>query len=93
MTYKRGLAHHSQRRSLEHLGQGLLEAVHVVLNQALLVVEVLRLHQAHERQIAGMRKAKARARGGGGYSKGTSEPKTDKNMKKKKGSHHDLAPT
>ena len=78
MTYKRGLAHHSQRRSLEHLGQGLLEAVHVVLNQALLVVEVLRLHQAHERQIAGMRKAKARARGGGGIQKALQNPKQTK---------------
>lgn len=42
----------SPRQGLEDLLQSLLEAVDVVLDQALLVVEMARLHQAHQCQVA-----------------------------------------
>lgn len=78
------IAHRSQRRSREHLGQGLLEAVNVVLDQSLLVVEVLCLHQAHQRQVAASKKREGgtggtRGRGRGIVSKRASKPKHDEN--------------
>lgn len=57
---------HLPKRPLEHLGQRLLEAINVVLDHALLVVKVLCLHQAHQRQIAASIRGTRRGKGGKG---------------------------
>lgn len=55
---------HLPERPLEHLRQRLLEAIDVVLDHALLVVKVLCLHQAHQRQIAASIGGTGRGKGG-----------------------------